>query len=80
MLSKVSLDFSFRAIQASLAHYKQQPGAVEDEEIEQSSTDSDSELNMAIMLSEKQRLEEQKQLEEEQKLLEEILKLSLTEK
>lgn len=51
-----------------------------EERQEPASPDSDSELNMALMLSEQQRLQEERQRQEEQRMLEEILKLSLTEK
>lgn len=45
-----------------------------------SSPDTDSELNMALMLSEQQRQQDEKQRMEEQRLLEQVLQLSLTEK
>ncbi|XP_017780401.1 PREDICTED: ankyrin repeat domain-containing protein 13D isoform X2 [Nicrophorus vespilloides] len=64
-----------KAIQASLALY-QNPGQV----LVDSSPDTDSELNMALLLSEQQREQEEEQRLEEQRMLEEVLQLSLTDK
>lgn len=72
-----SLFCIFRAIQASLAIYQQN---VSGESRANSSPDSDSELHMALMLSEQQRQQEEQQRLEEQKTLEEVLQLSLREK
>ncbi|CAH0563655.1 unnamed protein product [Brassicogethes aeneus] len=68
-----------RAIQASLEYYQQGAGAVESS-LESESPNVDSDLHMALLLSEKQRRKEEEEREEEQKMLEEILRLSLTEK
>lgn len=67
-----------RAIQASLALYHQNLNSSESGA--NSSPDTDLELNMALMLSEQQRLQEEEQLLQEQRMLEEVLRLSLTEK
>lgn len=67
-----------RAIQASLALYQQNLNSLESGA--NSSPDSDSELQMALMLSEQERRKDEQQQIQEQKLLEEILQLSLTEK
>lgn len=69
-----------RAIQASLALYQQNLNATESAVGIDSSPDTDSELNMALMLSEQQRQHDEQQRLEEQRLLEQVLQLSLTEK
>lgn len=73
--------FQCRAIQASLVIYqKKDPSEATDED----SPDRDSELYMALLLSQKEQeeireKEEQQRLQDE-KILDEILQLSLTEK
>ncbi|VEN54010.1 unnamed protein product [Callosobruchus maculatus] len=71
-----------RAIQASLELYQQ--NASNPELLENVSPESDSDLHMALLLSqreqEKERLREEEERMKEEKMLEEILQLSLKEK
>lgn len=67
-----------RAIQASLALYQQNVNSTESGA--NSSPDTDSDLHMALMLSEQERQQDEQRQMQEQQLLEEILRLSLTEK
>lgn len=86
--------FLCRAIQASLAMYQGSLSPEDDDcgveaaptatsNIDASPDDEegvDSDLQMALMLSEQQRLEEEERRLQEQKTLEEILRLSLIDK
>ncbi|XP_063904695.1 ankyrin repeat domain-containing protein 13D isoform X2 [Zophobas morio] len=65
-----------RAIQASLELYQQSP----DVNDTNSGPDIDSDLHMALMLSERECQKQEQQRLQEEKLLEEVLQLSLTEK
>ncbi|KAF2882069.1 hypothetical protein ILUMI_24117 [Ignelater luminosus] len=67
-----------RAIQASLALYQQNINSTGSDP--NSSPDTDSELHMALMLSEQERQQDEQRQLQEQQLLEEVLQLSLTEK
>lgn len=67
-----------RAIQASLALYQESANSTETGA--NSSPDTDSELHMALMLSEQQHQQDEQRQLQEQQLLEEILQLSLKEK
>lgn len=70
-----------RAIQASLSWYQQNVNTEQTSDpAVDSSPDTDTELNLALMLSEQQRQQEEQQRLDEQKLLEQVLQLSLTEK
>ncbi|XP_049817825.1 ankyrin repeat domain-containing protein 13D isoform X2 [Aethina tumida] len=76
-----------RAIQASLELYQQNVGGVDlvsNDVDAETDTDLDSELRLALMLSEQQRKKEEeerrKKEEEEELMLEDVLRLSLTEK
>lgn len=73
----------FRAIQASLALYQRSSLTNDDDvaSVENAEEDVvDSDLQVALMLSEQQRLEEEERRLQEQKTLEEILQLSLIDK
>lgn len=79
------LDYAFfvrRAIQASLELYQENVNCSDN--LVNSSPEVDSDLHMALLLSqqeqEKERQREKQERLQEQKLLEEILQLSLTEK
>ncbi|KAF5289793.1 hypothetical protein FQA39_LY03710 [Lamprigera yunnana] len=67
-----------RAIQASLALYQQNTNSTESGN--NSSPDTDSELHMALILSEQERQKDEQQQLQEQQLLEEVLRLSLMDK
>lgn len=71
-------NFCCRAIQASLEHYQRNADSGESED--NPSPDLDSDLHMALMLSEQECHKLEQQRLQEEKLLEEILQLSLTEK
>ncbi|XP_031355358.1 ankyrin repeat domain-containing protein 13D [Photinus pyralis] len=67
-----------RAIQASLALYQHNVNSIESGI--NSSPETDSDLHMALILSEQERQKDEQRQLQEQQLLEEVLQLSLTEK
>lgn len=67
-----------RAIQASLALYQQNINSIESGT--NSSPDTDSDLHMALILSEQERQKDEQRQLQEQQLLEEVLRLSLMDK
>ncbi|KAF5295163.1 hypothetical protein FQR65_LT10551 [Abscondita terminalis] len=67
-----------RAIQASLALYQQNVNSIESGT--NSSPDTDSDLHMALILSEQERQKDEQRQLQEQQLLEEVLRLSLMDK
>lgn len=68
----------YSAIQASLALYQQNLNV--DGSDASSSPEMDTELKMALLLSEQQKRQDEERLLEEQRMLEQALQLSLTEK
>lgn len=79
LFSSCNFVFFCRAIQASLELYQMNDASDTTEQAE-AAVNLDSDLHMALMLSEQESKKQEEQRLQEEKLLEEILKLSMTEK